>query len=95
MNLLAILNLKTDILGISETRIIKDKNPMTSQWKVMICIINQQNQVKEAAIYIKNNLESKPCIDLENKLYEPKKLESSFAEILVLVPLNLPFRCFD
>ena len=46
-----------------------------------------------SALYINKSIESKPCKDLEKKLYISKKLESSFAEILIKGQKNIIVCC--
>ena len=78
-----ILKYKFDIIGLSETKIIKNTDAI---FDISLQGYNCYHKPTEASkggtiLYINNKLNSKPRIDLENLIYKSKELESSFVEI--------------
>ena len=72
--MLSILDLNLDILGLTETRLIKDKSPI---FKTSIDGYEEYHTPTEStkggsAIY--NSIDSKPCKDLEKKLIFRKNM---------------------
>ena len=91
--LLDLLKVKFDIIAISETKLLKDVAPVQD--------IDLPNYEKEytpteaskggTLLYISNKLNYKPRKDLE--VYEPKKLESTFVEIINTTGKNFIVGC--
>ena len=82
-DLLSILNLKLDIIGLSETKIIKGINPT---YDPRLSGYNEflkptESEKGGTALYINENIQNTQRKDLEALLYFPKLLESTFAEI--------------
>ena len=81
--LLSIFDIKLDIIGISETKIIKDVNPTYDiNLKGYNCFFTPTESNKGGTIiFFNENINAKQRNDLENKLYVSKMLESTFIEI--------------
>ena len=82
--MLSLLDVKFDIIAISETKIMKDVTPT---FDINIPGYNPYQTPSESfkggvMIYVKHGLEVKRRTDLESKMYESGKLESVFLEIL-------------
>ena len=94
-DMLSILDLNLDIMGLTETRIIKGHTPI---YETSIDGYKEYHTPAESTtggtvLYINENFDSKPRKDLEKKLYVSKKLESSFAEILIKGKKNIIVGC--
>ena len=94
-DMLSILDLKFDIMGLTETKLIKGQTPT---FKTSIDGYNDYHTPTESkkggtVLFIDKNIDSKPRKDLEKKLYLSKKLESSFAEILIKGKTNVIVGC--
>ena len=81
---LKMLNFKFDILGLTETKIQKEKTPIydinISGYK---SYVTPTESTKGGTIlYVDNDINCKTRFDLENKVYKTKELESSFIEIV-------------
>ena len=77
-DMLSILDLDFDILGLTETRIIKEQNPTydTSITGYKEYFTPTESTKGGTSLYINQHVESKEHTDLEKNLYIPKKLES-------------------
>ena len=92
-NLLSSLKIKPNIIGISETRLQRGKQPITN--------ISLPNYVYEhtptesgkggTLLYIDKNIKYKLCNDLN--IYEKKMVESTFIEILNKKQKNMIIGC--
>ena len=83
-DLLSILNLKLDIIALSETKILKGINPT---YDPRLRGYNEflkptESEKGGTALYINENIQNTQRTDLETLLYFPKLLESSFAELV-------------
>ena len=78
------LNFKFDILGLTETKIQKKKTPI---YDINISGYKSYATPTESTkggtiLYVNNDINCKPRVDLENKVYKTKELESSFIKII-------------
>ena len=94
-NMLSILNTKFDILGLTETKIIKDKPPI---YDTSILGYDSFHTCTESnkggtSIYVNKKFESKARVDLSKILYVSKKLESTFVELLIKGKKNIIVGC--
>ena len=94
-DMLSILELNLDFLGLSETRIIKDRPPI---YDTSIDGYTEYHTPTEStkggtALYINNKFSSKTRKDIEKMLYVPKILESTFAEIIIKGKKNIVIGC--
>ena len=81
-----------DVIGISESRIKKDKSPINSiNLKGYSHESCPQNLQQVALLYIRNNLSYKPRNDL--CIYKSTELESTFIEILSPKKANVIAGC--
>ena len=89
--MLSILDLDFDILGLTETRIIKEQNPTydTSITGYKEYFTPTESTKGGTSLYINKNIESKERTDLEKNLYIPKKLESTFVELIIKGKKNI------
>ena len=75
------LNLKFDIIGLSETRILSKLNNHPSLPGYQTFFTPTEASHGGTAIFISDNLNSHRRPDLESIMYSPKVLESTFVEI--------------
>ena len=80
---LSLLDLQFDIIGITETKILKGVNPITSPSSDGYNFESTPTESTKggALIYIKKPLVYDRREDLEKLMYKPKELESVFIEI--------------
>ena len=81
---LNLLNYKFDIIGITETKLLKNSTP---NFDITIPGYKCYHTTTEASkggtmLYISNKFNPRPRSDLEDFLYKSKELESSFVEII-------------
>ena len=94
-DMLSILDLDFDILGLTGTRIIKEQNPTydTSITGYKEYFTPTESTKGGTLLYINKNIESKERTDLEKNLYIPKKLESTFVELIIKGKKNIITGC--
>ena len=92
---LKILDYKFEIIGLTETKIIKNSTPMINiSLQGYKCFHTPTEASKGGTIlYIDDKLNSKPRNDLENMIYSSKELESSFIEIINPGKKNIVVGC--
>ena len=93
--MISMLELKLDIIGLTETKIIKGTSPtFDKSIEGYTDYSTPTESLKGGAIlYINKNIDSIPRTDLEKQLYVSTKLESSFSEILVKGDKNIIVGC--
>ena len=93
--MLSILDLDFDILGLAETRVIKEQNPIydTSITGYKEYFTPTESTKGSTSLYINKNIESKARTDLEKNLYIPKKLESTFVKLTIKGKTNIIIGC--
>ena len=92
---LKILDYEFDIIGLTETKLIKNTIPTID---ISLQGYNCYSTPTEASkggtiLYIKNNFHIKPRNDLDNIMYNSKELESSFIEIINPNRKNIVIGC--
>ena len=93
---LSLLEVDFDIIAITETKIIKDINPI---YDVKLKGYDEPYHIPTesfkggAMIYVKEGIEVKRRPDLESKMYESGKLETVFLEIMNTNKKNIIFGC--
>ena len=94
-NVLARLNFKFDIIGISETKIKKNHAPIfdISLTGYIHYLTPTELECGGTMIYVSDNLTSKPRKDLDSLFYKSKELESSFIEIVCPNKKNIIIGC--
>ena len=94
-DMLSILDLDFDILGLTETRIIKEQYPTydTSITGYKEHFTPTESTKGGTSLYINKNIESKERTDLDKNLYIPKKLESTFVELIITGKKNIIIGC--
>ena len=81
------LKLEFDILGISESRILKSQSQFVGLQNYVIEQTPIESTAGEALLYINKKLSYKTRPDLV--IFKPKKLESIFVEVVLLKKSNL------
>ena len=81
---LKILNYKFDIIGLTETKLMKNTS---ATFDISLQGYKCYHTPTEASkggtvLYVNNKLNSKPRNDLEDLIYKSKELESSFLEVI-------------
>ena len=94
-DMLSILDLDFDILGLTGTRIIKEQD---TTYDASITGYKEYFTPTEStkggtSLYINKNIKSKERTDLEKNLYIPKKLESTFVELIIKGTKNIIIGC--
>ena len=81
--LLGLLNLNFSVIGISETRFLKNSPPIFNFDIGGYTAVHTptESSAGGALLYISNHLSYFPRSDLDNVLYKPKELESVFVEV--------------
>ena len=83
--LFALLQHKFSVIGITETRFIKGRDP-TFDYNIdgYSCLETPtESSAGGSLLYISNSYAFQPRLDLNRSMYQAKNLESTFAEILV------------
>ena len=77
------INLKFDVIGLTESKIRKNINPLTYLNIEGYQIFSTTTEAEKggAMLYVANHLAAKPLKKLEKIIYKPKQLESVFIEI--------------
>ena len=93
--MLSMLDINFDIIGITETKIQKKKNPnFHIELEGFKCFSTPTESEKGGSLlYISNQLNTKPRYDLEKIMYKSKELESTFREIIQKNNKNLIVGC--
>ena len=80
---LNMIDLKFDILGITETKLRKGREPLIDVNLAGYKTFSTTTEATKggALIYVSDHLSTKPLKDLDNLMYKPKQLESVFLEI--------------
>ena len=93
--MLSILDLDFDILGLTEPRITKEQNPTydTSITGYKKYFTPTESTKGGTSLYMNKNIESKECTDLEKNLFIPKKLQSTFVELIIKGKKNIIIGC--
>ena len=94
-DLLSIVESKFDILGLTETKLIKDKPPIydTSIEGYDAFFTCTESNKGGTAIYVNKKFDSKERKDLSDCLNAPRKLESTFIELLIKGKKNIIIGC--
>ena len=94
-DMLSILDLDFDILGLTETRIIKEQDATydTSITGYEEYFTPTESTTGGTSLYINRNIKSKERTDLEKNLYIPKKPESTFVELIIKGKKNIIIGC--
>ena len=92
---LQILNYKFDIIGLTETKIVKNSPPIyDTSLQGYKCYYTPTEASKGGTVlYVNKKFNSKPRNDLDNILYRSKTLESSFIEIINPGKKNIVIGC--
>ena len=93
--MLSMLKIKLDIIGLTETKIIKGMNPIFDKSIEGFTDYSTPTESEKGGtiLYINTNLDSIPRTDLDKQLNVSRKLESSFCEILVKGKKNIIVGC--
>ena len=83
-SILTLMGYKFDVIGITETKINKNKSPIFDiNMEDYKCYHTPSEAEKGGAmLYIQNEITSKPRNDLDSLVYKSKQLESIFIEII-------------
>ena len=89
------LDFKFDVIGVTETKLIKDRKPdFDIQMQGYKCYhVDTEAEKGGSMIYISNSLNSKRRLDLEKLMYKSEVLESTFIEIINPAKKNVVVGC--
>ena len=93
--LLALLGYNFDIIGITETKLMKDSPPIIDiNFNGYNCYHTPTESTKGGAmLYIQEEVNCKPRVDLDKIVYKSKELESVFIEIINPGRKNIVIGC--
>ena len=93
--LLSLLNINFSVIGITETKFLKDIQPSTNFTLNGYCCEHTPTEMSAggALLYISNHLTYKPRKDLNNSFYQSNDLESVFIEIVYEKKKNVIIGC--
>ena len=93
--LLSLLNFKFDLIGITETKILKDIAPIydDSLEGFKHYFTPTESEKGGSSLYIAKHHNCKPRKDLDSLMYKSCELESTFAEIIIPKKKNIIIGC--